>query len=118
MADKRQQTRVPFEAEVTHSSEENFYTGFANNISEGGLFITTHSPAPIGETVSVKFKLPNSGHEVEIQCIVRWARDYNQLTPDMSPGMGLEFVNLPKEIYDEINEFIENVREPMFHPED
>ena len=50
-AESRQFTRVPFTVEVSVASEHNFFTGFTSNISEGGVFIATDLPPPLGTIV-------------------------------------------------------------------
>ena len=54
----RQSQRFPLKIEVTYSSEHNFYTGFLQNVSSGGLFVATHHLASVGETVAVVFTVP------------------------------------------------------------
>jgi uncharacterized protein (TIGR02266 family) len=117
MTDKPRAARIPVDVEIDIHSESNFFTGFAANISSGGLFVATHTPAKIGERVVVKFALPSHPEEMEAEGIVRWIRDFNPLHPDIHPGMGLQFVDLPPEVQSATEQFL-NEREPLFHPED
>ena len=115
---ERKSIRVNLKVEIDIHSETNFYTGFSENISSGGIFIATHFPAKIGEKVPLVFKLPNSPRSLEVVGTVRWFREYNPFTPNISPGMGLLFEELSEEDAEIINEYITEYREPYFHPEE
>lgn len=111
----REHARHEVNLEVSLSSEHNFYNGFSENVSEGGIFIATHDPLPMGEVVQMSFKLP-SGHAVEVHGEVRWIRDANVMG-DATPGMGLRFNDLADEDRVAIENFLQR-REPLFHDED
>lgn len=113
-AERRIRNRLDVELSITMESESNFFTGFSENISEGGLFIATHDYKQMGETIEVEFSLPDGGDAMKIECVVRWTRPYNSSCPDMVPGMGLEFVNLTPWQEDRLQHFVEKLREPMF----
>jgi len=117
-SEQREAIRVPLDVEIDIQSDSTFYAGFTGNISQGGLFVATHTPSKIGERVTVKFKLPNSAQELELVGVVRWLREHNPLQPDMYPGMGVQFVDPSPEAVKIIEEFIRRVREPMFMPEE
>lgn len=71
-----------------------FFTGFAGNVSRGGLFVATHQTIPVGARVELFFEMPD-GHSVAAPAQVRWVRDIEQANLDGSaPGIGLAFVNL------------------------
>src|SRR5687767_6276653 len=80
--DKRRHNRVPVEVDIDFSSESNFYNGFTENISEGGVFVATYELKPMGEKVTMKFRLPDSEETIECEGEVRWIRVANQDTPD------------------------------------
>jgi len=84
--DKRKHNRIPLEVDVDFSSESNFYNGFAENISEGGLFVATWEVRKLGDRVALKFRLPDSTDLIECEGEVRWLREQNQDTPDVPPG--------------------------------
>ena len=44
--------------EVDHQSEHNFFTGFMENISSGGLFVATYGLMEIGQRLEVSFTVP------------------------------------------------------------
>jgi uncharacterized protein (TIGR02266 family) len=107
--------RVACDVDIGFQSDTNFYTGFSEDISEGGLFISTYDFRPIGTNIDVNFTLP-SGHTVIARGIVRWVRELNPLHPDQKPGMGIQFVDLPEGDKRAIHEFLEQ-RTPMFFDE-
>lgn len=71
--DRRRAERLALNAEVTLQSETIFFTGLTENLSEGGLFVSTLSPPPIGELVHLKVTA-EGGIEVEVRGHVRWHR--------------------------------------------
>jgi len=116
MADGRRETvRVALKTQVDLSSDSNLFTGFGTNISEGGLFVATHSVVPVGTQVDLTFTLPG-GVRLSLQGEVRWIREVNDRTPDVFPGVGVRFVELPREAADALHRFVQS-REPLFYPD-
>ncbi|MBL6975242.1 MAG: TIGR02266 family protein [Deltaproteobacteria bacterium] len=112
---RRTSPRVMYEIEVGVRSDDNFFTGFIRNISEGGLFVATHDPLDVGSEVTIKFTVPTMEGEVTAHSIVRWVRPYDERMPDAIPGMGVQFVTLlPDTATEAINRFIQE-REPEFY---
>src|SRR5690606_3700680 len=62
--ERRRQPRVQLQAVVGYHSEDNFYTGFSSDISEGGLFVSTINVLPAGSRVQLAFSLPG-GYRAE-----------------------------------------------------
>ena len=117
-SEKRGMPRIPLKIEIGIHSETNFYTGFSVNISSGGIFIATHVPSNPGDIIPLSFNLPNSGRTIEANGVVRWYREYNPLYPETHPGMGVKFIDLSPDDQKIVNEYITNLREPYFHPEE
>jgi uncharacterized protein (TIGR02266 family) len=103
--------RCDLEAEITLESEHNFYTGFTQNISSGGLFIQTAAVRPLGSTFRVRFSLPGLNRAVESTVTVRWTRECGDPNRD---GMGVQFTDLSSEAKEAINRFVRE-REPIFY---
>ena len=106
--------RFPLKVEVGYASEHNFYTGFMENLSSGGLFVATHNPAELGDVVEVTFSVPALHRNCTAMCLVQWTREYNPSMPDMIPGMGLKFVKLDSDARAAVEIFIKH-REPIFY---
>ena len=101
--------------QVTLESDHNFYLGFAENVSEGGLFVATHVLKPVGSQVALTFTLPGCNQAIRVQGQVRWVRDYSP-TANASPGMGVQFSQLDASVADWIRNFI-RYRTPIFYDE-
>ena len=114
-SERRVNTRATLVTAVNLFSESNFFTGFSQDISEGGVFVSTYLLEPVGSEVSVSLGLPG-GYEINATGIVRWVRDPVDLESSEPPGMGIEFDSLDERSRELIREFVEQVREPAFHP--
>jgi uncharacterized protein (TIGR02266 family) len=109
-ADVRQHERLSFAAEVTVKSETNFFMGFSENISEGGIFLATLSPPVVGESITITVKMP-SDEEVDVTGIVRWHR----FNGDMATGCGVQFVDLTPRARQAFESMISQLsRDPLF----
>ncbi len=108
----RASPRAPVAVEVTLESEHNFFAGLTENISEGGVFVATHSLRPIGTVVSVELHLPGVERALSAVCIVRWVRIYSEVS-DTPPGMGLMFVAVSEDDMAVIRSFVDT-RTPLF----
>jgi uncharacterized protein (TIGR02266 family) len=111
--DRRQHPRVALRSEVSFESEHNFYTGFTEDISEGGLFVATYQLRPVGTEIELSFTLPD-GPTIETVGVVRWIRDPLDLTDGSPPGMGIQFRELPPEEREAIESFL-GARSPLFY---
>lgn len=115
-AERRQHERASLNAQIGFSTENNFFTGFTQDISEGGIFIATVAELPIGSPVSLTLTLPD-GSPVEAEGEVRWRREYNELNPDIEPGLGVQFRQLSLDALENIQGFVAQ-REPLFFEPD
>ena len=111
-ADTRVRTRHTVEIEVGIASESNFYLGFTENLSSGGVFVATYVTKPLGSKVEVALAFP-SGEELRVPGVVRWLRD---ATTDGWPGMGVQFEGLSAADEAKVRKFL-SLREPMFYDE-
>ena len=110
--ERRKAVRLALRANVTSQSQDNFFSGLTENVSEGGMFVSTLSPPPVGESVSLRVSV-NSGEEVIVKGIVRWLRsgDDGGFT-----GCGVQFTELSAAGEDAISQLMKSSgREPLFH---
>jgi uncharacterized protein (TIGR02266 family) len=112
---RRHSERIAIEADIGFQSDSNFYTGFSLDISTGGLFVATYNLPAIGTLVNLNFKLPN-GPVLSINGEVKWIREYNEVTPDISPGIGVRFDSLSRSEEEAINNYIKTST-PLFFDE-
>lgn len=111
-AERRATPRKALQVEVGFATDSNFYAGFTEDISEGGLFVATIMLQPVGSRISLTFGLPD-GSEIMTTGVVRWLRDPRNDHDDCVPGMGVQFDDLSADELALIREFI-SLREPIF----
>lgn len=92
--DRRSVGRLDFTLEVSGESGHQFFTGFAENISTGGLFIATYHTLPVGTRLRVGFRVPGLDRNFECDSEVRWVREYSDHSCAVVPGIGVKFLNL------------------------
>ncbi len=108
---RREHSRFSVDLDVTVGSDHNFYAGFAENLSAGGVFIATHKLKPVGSKIELSINLPDS---VTLQALgeVRWIRVFNEQS-DTPPGMGVKFLEIDETCVAAIHGFLVR-REPLF----
>ena len=112
----REKARYGVDLAVTVNSEHNFYAGFIENMSVGGVFMATHLLKPLGEMMELTIYLPGREHPVRARGEVRWVREFNEAS-NVPPGMGIRFVEVDSDSVHAIDEFLGS-REPMFFDDD
>ena len=114
-AEQRDHERFDYKLEISGSAKHQFFTGFTENISAGGLFIATYHTEPVGTQFNIQFTIPGLAHQFNAQCEVRWVRVYNESAPiEQMPGMGVRFLNLTDEERGMLNMFISTVETIFF----
>lgn len=96
---------------VGFESGASTFTGVTSDISEGGLFVATHTLPPVGCEIDLHFSLP-AGPELRTRGVVRWLRDSHDLD-SAPPGIGVQFSALDERELTLIRAFIDQ-REPAF----
>ncbi len=110
--ERRVGRRARLDCQVGFETQDNFFSGFARDLSDGGLFVATFDTLPVGSALDVGFDLPDGTH-VEARARVRWVRELVEATSDAWPGMGLCFEDLPADAATAIERFM-SAREPIF----
>jgi uncharacterized protein (TIGR02266 family) len=100
-SDRRGDPRHGCEIEVEFADESHFFAGLTQDISRGGLFVSTYHLLPVGSRLSLRFELPN-GAQIEVLGQVRWVLDSDA---DSRPGIGIEFVEASAEVLNSIAAF-------------
>ncbi len=111
--ERRSFIRRSVEVDIGIHSDTNFFTGFSQDISSGGLFIATYDILSLGTELNINFRLPD-GPVLSLNGKVRWVREYNETAQDMEPGMGVEFKKLSPDDRQAINLFISD-HPPIFY---
>ena len=112
-AQRRQHARYKVELDVSLGSDHNFYVGFVENISVGGLFIATHLIKEVGEVFELSVHLPDRDVPVHGLGEERWIREYSDRS-NVPPGMGIRFLQLEPGDQEAIEAFLSR-REPLFY---
>ncbi len=113
---RRSYPRYAVELDVSVGSDHNFYAGFIENMSVGGVFMATHLLKPLGELMELTIHLPGHEEPVHARGEVRWVREYNEAN-NVPPGMGIRFVEVDAASMQAIDRFLAS-RDPMFFDED
>lgn len=108
---RREHSRFHVDLDVTVGSDHNFYAGFAENLSAGGVFIATHKLKPVGSSIELTINLPD-GIQIRAVGEVRWIRVFNEQS-DTPPGMGVRFNDLAEASVALIQKFLAR-RDPLF----
>ena len=105
--ERRNSQRAEFIVQVDYKSVDEFFSEFARNINEGGLFVETESPPEHGSSVDLQFRLPGSEEPVRAQGTVVRVTNGDGGDP---PGMGIEFGELDVLTRDRIDDLVRKLR--------
>ncbi len=112
-AGRRVFPRLDMEVNVDLFSADTFFTGFTENISEGGLFIATSASFPLGERLRVRLSLMG-GDPQEYLVVVCWVRPDGGIN-GLPGGMGVQFLDLPERERTRLQKFVDSgVKETLF----
>lgn len=106
-AERRRSDRAELIVRVDYSTIDELFSEFTRDINEGGLFIETEKPRPPGTEVSLYFNLPGSDRTVKTNGTVVRVCDGSD---GRTPGMGIEFEQLPQDARAHINQVIRALR--------
>ncbi len=91
---RRQFQRTPFVVlEVQGKRSNKVFMAYAENISQGGLFLSSSQTLKVGDQFPVEFVLPDKKTKVRCTCEVAWKKRYDKMGL-VSEGMGIRFVDL------------------------
>ena len=93
--EKRDHPRAMIQLSVEYSRLNTFFRDYTCNISQGGMFIKTEKPMPVGSLFQLKLVVPELPKPLKLQCEVRWTeqlKDLDQGDVDQEPGMGIRFL--------------------------
>lgn len=105
--ERRKSPRAEFLVRINYRTVDALFTEFASNINEGGIFVETETPQPVGTTVELEFKLPGADQPVEVAGLVVRTEPGG---PEEPSGMGIEFETLSAEVRQQIDEIVRNLR--------
>ena len=111
--ERRKLERKSLQVVVDYNNDNTFYTGMSEDISQGGLFIATVDLLPLNTMVDLTFSLPDGTH-LQTKGAVRWKRDWDDRTPELHPGMGVQFMDITLQQQQIITRFTQH-KEPLFY---
>jgi type IV pilus assembly protein PilZ len=108
--ERRASPRADFVVRVNYQSVDSLFSEFARNINDGGIFVETETPQPIGTNVELEFKLPGADRPIKVVGNVVRSVSADQVDSNATAGMGIEFENLDSDVRQEINEIVQKLR--------
>ncbi len=107
--DRRRFPRAEHVFQVDYQTPESLFNEFAENISEGGLFIKTEKPLEVGTEITIEFLLPILEEPIRVKGRVEWHTDLPGVKHKHS-GMGVSFQELSDEDKEKINRVVRELR--------
>ncbi|MDP3028753.1 MAG: TIGR02266 family protein [Deltaproteobacteria bacterium] len=110
--ERRRVSRKAVRLEIYYSTPMDIFTSLSQNLNEGGIFIETDRPSPIGTVVEIKFYLPGDHKPIETHGLVVWSTTSppEKDTGHPRAGMGIEFESLNNQDKERINKFIRDMK--------
>lgn len=91
---RRQFQRSPFIVlEVKGKRSNKVFLAYAENISQGGLFLSSSQTVKVGDRFPIEFVLPDKKTKVRCTCEVVWKKKYDKMGL-VSEGVGIRFVDI------------------------
>jgi type IV pilus assembly protein PilZ len=105
--ERRRAERADLVVRVDYQTVDEIFSEFARNINEGGLFVETETPHPLGTRVDLQFKLPGNDEPLQVSgSVVRTAAG----SADEPSGMGIVFDELDTRSRQRINDLVRRLR--------
>ncbi len=110
--DKRRASRLQHELPVAYRTVGSFLSDWATNISQGGMFINTRRPLPVGSEVSILIQLPATEFPVKLSGKV------TRVCPaggdsGQAPGMGIQFTDVDEPRREQLESFVQRLRRDL-----
>jgi DNA-binding response OmpR family regulator len=106
LKERRRYFRQPVQMQVQIVLEGKTLTATSTNISEGGIAVMLREALPKGATQHLKFRLPESSIDFDVQAEVAWA-DFKGLA-------GLRFKDVPATAQAQLEEWLDDRMEEEF----
>jgi uncharacterized protein (TIGR02266 family) len=109
---KRQAARLHHQIPVAYRSVGLFLSDWATNISQGGLFINTRKPLPIGTEVRVLIQLPGEQFPATLDGRVTRISEFDN-AHNQVPGMAVQFTSVDDDRRDQLERFVQRLRRDL-----
>ena len=98
--------RADLKVEVGIDDSWEFSVGFVENVSPGGIFVSSYRVLAVGTAVALTFGLPDAS-TLFVHGIVRWVRDpADRVASEVPPGMGIQFTDLGEAQTDRLHAYV------------
>jgi uncharacterized protein (TIGR02266 family) len=97
---------APIRIRLRYAAFDTFIEKFAPNVTRGGVFLASRTPAPIGTTFAFEIQL--AGGEVALagDGKVVWVKPFDPAAPQKAHGMGVQFLRLDPPSRDTLNQML------------
>ncbi len=92
---RRDSLRVPTAIDVTFEDARGFEKAYLRNISEGGVYLETSRPLPMGTRFDLSIRIADSGEQVRLRVEVVWVNANPSPSSGLQPGVGVAWLDLP-----------------------
>jgi len=90
--ERRESGRAALELTVEYERLNALLSDYTHNISQGGTFIRTDRPLPVGTVLSFTIQAPQLEEGIVLRGVVRWVVEVAQSRSSRPAGMGIAFV--------------------------
>ena len=94
---RRDSLRVPTAMDVTFEDARGFERAYLRNISEGGVYLETDRPLPMGTRFELSINIADRGERVQLQVEVVWVNAHPSPSSGLEPGVGVAWLDLSPE---------------------
>lgn len=105
--EKRDDPRTLIKIKIDYEAEGAYLYDYSHDLSEGGIFLQTDNPLEVGETINLKFILPEVLEEIETTGEVTFSNPSG--VEGLTAGMGVKFVGLSEEQLAHIRDVIDKI---------
>lgn len=101
--ERREEGRSKIQIWAEERRENSVYYHLLTNLSKTGLFIEKRLPFPVGSTVKLELKLPESDEKITVKGNI--IGNYQDPSSN-NMGAGLKFVDMDQKIIEKIDRFL------------
>jgi len=112
MEERRRFIRVSLVAKVTNMATKEHHFFHSRDISQGGIFLETKEPYPVGTEVELDFFLsfPDRKERIVVRGRVVRVQPFDMHTmEEKTPGMGVAFLNLSEADLSRMESFVREI---------
>jgi len=96
--ERRRHPRAVIRMKVRFPDLTTLIENYAKDLSQGGIFIPTNDPKPVGTEIALTLIHPDTGEEIALQSevvrVVTESEAHDKRDKRLVPGMGVKFINL------------------------